>query len=105
VLTTGRPVYLPDITNSPAVPARRRAISGGVRSYLAVPMFHHGKAIGVLQIDSTHIDAFNAEDRLQLAATAPLVATALRQRTRLAAVPVPRETGDIATAPAQPNAQ
>ncbi len=89
VLSTGRPVYLPDITNSPAVPTRRRAISGGVRSYLAVPLFHRGKAIGVLQIDSTHLDAFDAEDRLQLAATAPLVASALRQRTRMAAVPAP----------------
>ncbi len=90
VLTTGRPVYLPDITSSPAVPARRRAISGGVRSYLAVPLFHRGKAIGVLQIDSTHLDAFDSEDRLQLAAAAPLVASALRQRTRLTAVPGPR---------------
>jgi EAL domain-containing protein (putative c-di-GMP-specific phosphodiesterase class I)/GGDEF domain-containing protein len=103
VLTTGRPVYLPDITTSPAVPTRRRAISGGVRSYLAVPLFLRGEAIGVLQIDSTHIDAFNAQDRLQLAATAPLVASALRQRTRLAAVPEPRHTEDTAAAPAEPH--
>lgn len=102
VLATGRPVYLPDITTSPAVPTRRRAISGGVRSYLAVPLFLSGEAIGVLQIDSSHIDAFNAQDRLQLAAAAPLVASALRKRTRLVAVPEP-QADDTAAAPAEPH--
>lgn len=83
VLGTGRPVYLPDITASPAVPTRRRAISGGVRSYLAAPLFADGRAVGVLQIDSTHIDAFSSQDRLQLAATAPLVASAVQRSTLL----------------------
>lgn len=101
VLSTGRPVYLPDITASPAVPAGRRAISGGVRSYLAVPLFADGEAIGVLQVDSSHIDAFNPQDRLQLAATAPLVASALQQPTRLEAVPLPRPAQD--TAPGHPH--
>jgi EAL domain-containing protein (putative c-di-GMP-specific phosphodiesterase class I)/GGDEF domain-containing protein len=87
VLTTGRPVYLPDILASPAVPTRRRAISGGVRSYLAVPLFDRGQAIGVLQVDSSHVDAFGSADRLQLAATAPLLAATLRQPARLAVPP------------------
>lgn len=77
VLATGRPVYLPDITRSAAVPARKRAISGGVRSYLAMPLFSAGRPVGVLQIDSTFVDAFTTQDRLELAATAALVAAAL----------------------------
>lgn len=80
IAATGEPRYLPDITISAAVTAKRRRsnTSGGVRSWYGVPLVAEGRVIGVLQIDSTSVDAFSEEDRLILLSFASVVASAVR---------------------------
>lgn len=80
IAATGEPRYLPDITISAAVPATRRRsnTSSGVRSWYGVPLVAEGRIIGVLQIDSTEVDAFPDEDRLLLLSFASVVASAVQ---------------------------
>ena len=80
IAATGEPRYLPDITISAAVPAKRRRsnTSSGVRSWYGVPLVAEGRVIGVLQIDSTDVDAFSDEDRLILLSFASVVASAVQ---------------------------
>ena len=80
IAATGEPRYLPDITISAAVTAKRRRsnTSTGVRSWYGVPLVAEGRVIGVLQIDSTEVDAFSDEDRLILLSFAAVVASAVQ---------------------------
>src|SRR4051794_17795665 len=62
VILTEQAVYLPDLEVTPlhsgsAGGGGSKRVSTGVRSYLAVPLVVDGRAIGVLQIDSTEADA------------------------------------------------
>ena len=84
IAESGDPAYLPDITADPRVTAQRRkkSTSGGVRSYFGVPLIIEGRPIGVLQVDSTEVDAFDVEDRLAVLAFTPIVAAAV-QNARL----------------------
>jgi len=78
IAVTGEPRYLPDITIASTVTANRKAhTSRGVRSWYGVPLISEGRAIGVLQLDSTDVDAFDQNDRLAVLSFAPVVAQAL----------------------------
>ena len=84
IALTGEPRYLPDITIVAAVTPRRRTANSsmGVRSWYGVPLVAEGRTIGVLQIDSTLVDAFTDADRLLVLSFASVVASAV-QGTRL----------------------
>jgi signal transduction histidine kinase len=84
IAATGEPVYIPDITADERVypAARKPGVSGGVRSYFGVPLISGGVPIGVLQIDSPEVDAFDADVRDVVLAFAPSVAAAV-QNARL----------------------
>ena len=87
IAATGEPRYLPDITIVAAVQANAstNATSGGVRSYYGVPLLAEGRVIGVLQVDSTRVDAFDEQDRLLVLSFASVVASAV-QTARLFAM-------------------
>ncbi len=80
IAATGEPRYLPDITIVAALssPTARAATSTGVRSYFGVPLMAEGRVIGVLQIDSTEIDAFTERDQLLVLSFASVVAAAVQ---------------------------
>jgi diguanylate cyclase (GGDEF)-like protein/PAS domain S-box-containing protein len=79
IAVTGEPRYLPDITIASTVTASRRSnnSSSGVRSWYGVPLIAEGRPIGVMQVDSTEVDAFTEADRLAVLAFAPVVALAV----------------------------
>jgi len=79
IAVTGEPRYLPDITIASTVTAqrRKRAASEGVRSWYGVPLIAEGRPIGVLQVDSTELDAFDDDDRLAVLSFAPVVSLAV----------------------------
>jgi diguanylate cyclase (GGDEF)-like protein/PAS domain S-box-containing protein len=87
IAATGEPRYLPDITIVASVQANAgsNAVSGGVRSYYGVPLLAEGRVIGVLQVDSTRVDAFDEQDRLLVLSFASVVASAV-QTARLFAM-------------------
>jgi diguanylate cyclase (GGDEF)-like protein/PAS domain S-box-containing protein len=87
IAVTGEPRYLPDITIASTVTAQRRArnSSSGVRSWYGVPLIAEGRPMGVLQVDSTEVDAFDEADRLAVLAFAPVVALAVVTARRAAA--------------------
>ncbi|HWG93316.1 MAG TPA: EAL domain-containing protein, partial [Mycobacteriales bacterium] len=80
IAVTGEPRYLPDITIVSAVPAgrRTRSTSTGVRSYYGVPLVAEGRIVGVLQVDSTEVDAFDEADRLLVLSFASVVGSAVQ---------------------------
>ena len=55
-----------------------------MRSWYGVPLIAEGRPIGVLQIDSTTVDAFDDRDRLAVLAFAPVVALAVVTAQRAA---------------------
>ncbi len=79
IASSGEPRYLPDITIASTVTQKRRSksTSTGVRSWFGVPLICEGRPIGVLQVDSTRVDAFNESDRLAVLSFAPVVALAI----------------------------
>lgn len=77
VILTEQPIYLPDVDNDDR-PRSRRAMSTGVRSYLAVPLIADGQAIGVLQVDAATPSAWTDAQRLVFASVAPVVAAAIQ---------------------------
>ncbi|GAC1441013.1 MAG: hypothetical protein NVSMB55_07720 [Mycobacteriales bacterium] len=87
IASTGEPRYLPDITIVASVQAggSRNATSDGVRSYYGVPLLAEGRVIGVLQVDSTELDAFDEQDRLLVLSFASVVASAVQTARLFAA--------------------
>jgi diguanylate cyclase (GGDEF)-like protein len=88
IAVTGEPRYLPDITivgSVRATPGKQKATSTGVRSYYGVPLVAEGRIIGILQVDSTEVDAFDEQDRLLVLSFASVVASAV-QTARLFAL-------------------
>jgi diguanylate cyclase (GGDEF)-like protein/PAS domain S-box-containing protein len=79
IAVSGEPRYLPDITIASTVTAGRRQqnSSNGVRSWYGVPLIAEGRPIGVLQLDSTEVDAFDETDRMAVLSFAPVVALAV----------------------------
>jgi two-component system sensor histidine kinase KdpD len=81
-------VYSPDVTTDERVDARLRSLGSNapMRSYLAVPLVCLGDVIGLLQIDSSDVDAFDEEDRAVLDGLATQVAGAIESARRWEAV-------------------
>ncbi|MCW2708857.1 MAG: hypothetical protein JWM22_2699 [Frankiales bacterium] len=86
IAVTGEPRYLPDITIASTVTANRRSKSAstGVRSWFGVPLIAEGRPVGVLQVDSTRVDAFSEADRLAILSFAPVVTLAVVTAQRAA---------------------
>src|SRR3954467_12442849 len=80
IVLTERPVYLPDILSEGlnAPPPKANLSPDGVRSYFGVPLLAEGRALGVLQIDSTQTNAWDETDRMLIVCVAPLVAAAIQ---------------------------
>src|SRR4051812_34396387 len=76
VVLTEAPVYLPDIAADAGPDSRR--VSDGVRSYLGVPLVADGRAIGLLQVDSSQSNAWSDADRATFLCAAPVVAAAIQ---------------------------
>jgi signal transduction histidine kinase len=62
VATTGKPLRTGDVRKE----KRYVAISAGVRSEMAVPVEMRGQVVGLLNVDSKHIDAFTETDEARL---------------------------------------
>src|SRR4051812_23081681 len=77
VILTEQAVYLPDL-NLATMPGPNRRVSTGVRSYLGVPLVADGRAIGVLQVDSSQSNAWSDADRATFLCAAPVVAAAIQ---------------------------
>jgi signal transduction histidine kinase len=84
IALTGDPIYIPDIVVDERVhpEGRRKGLSGGVRSYFGAPLIERGTPIGVVQIDSRAIDAFDPAARETMLAFLPTI-TAAVQNARL----------------------
>jgi len=84
VIVNGQTIYSPDLDGDERVdPALRRLGSNaGMRSYLAVPLVCVGRVIGVLQVDSSELDAFDDEDVRVLQGLAVQVAGAIESARR-----------------------
>ena len=80
IAATGEPIYIPDITVDERVhpEGRKKGLSGGVRSYFGAPLIEHGAPVGVVQIDSTQVDAFGVADRELLLSFLPTISAAVQ---------------------------
>jgi signal transduction histidine kinase len=83
-ITEREPVYSPDVTADPRVDQAlaRSGSNQGMRSYLAAPLICLGEAIGVLQVDSSEVDAFDESDIHLLSGLAAQVAGAIESARR-----------------------
>lgn len=81
IAATCEPAYIPDVTVDERVhpEGRKAGLSGGVRSYFGAPLIMGGAAIGVVQIDSRRIDAFDGATRDTVLAFLPTIAAAVIQ--------------------------
>jgi signal transduction histidine kinase len=98
VVSTGRSIYSPDIQNDERVdPKLRKAGSNAPsRSYVAVPLMVLGQTIGVLQVDSNEVDAFDEDDIAVLEGLAVQVAGSIESaRRREDLIEVERMKGDF----------
>src|SRR3954470_3012653 len=84
VVATSTTINSPDIRTDERVDPAIRRIDSNVpaRSYLAVPLVVLGQTTGVLQVDSTEIDAFDADDVALLEGLAVQVAGAIESARR-----------------------
>jgi PAS domain S-box-containing protein len=75
---TGKPIFVPDISKEKAY------VEGGLGalSELAVPMRIGDKVLGVLNVESKELDAFNEKDRELLEILAAHAATAISNMTK-----------------------
>ncbi len=80
IAATGEPCYIPDITEDRRVypEGRAKGVSGGVRAYFGVPLILHGRPIGVVQLDSPRIDAFDEKTRSLVLSFVPTIAAAVQ---------------------------
>lgn len=80
IAATGETCYIPDVTVDPRVypQGRAKGVSGGVRAYFGVPLILHGETIGVVQLDSPLVDAFNEADRSLVLSFVPTIAAAVQ---------------------------
>ncbi|MGQ0434570.1 MAG: GAF domain-containing sensor histidine kinase [Microthrixaceae bacterium] len=80
IASTGEPCYIADITVDPRVhpEGRAKGVSGGVRAYFGVPLILHGQPIGVVQLDSPRVDAFDEPTRSLVLSFVPTIAAAVQ---------------------------
>lgn len=83
-ITGGDAIYSPDITVDPRVDQRLASMGSNrdMRSYLAAPLVCLGEVIGLLQVDSTQVDAFDQDDIHLLSGLAAQVAGAIESARR-----------------------
>lgn len=88
VVATGEPQYSPNIQEDDRVDPRLRTLgsNAAIRSYLAVPLVCLGRVIGVMQVDSSDPDAFDADDLAVLEGLAAQVAGAIESARRTEAM-------------------
>lgn len=84
VVAKGHTIYSPDIRTDPRVDREQieKNTNRRIVSYLAVPLVVFGEAIGVLQVDSNDIDAFDRDDQVLLEGLATQVAGAIESARR-----------------------
>lgn len=84
VVSTGLPVYSADVQHDPRVDPAIASVgtNATMRSYLAVPLVCLGQVIGLLQVDSSELDAFDADDLRVLEGLAAQVAGAIESARR-----------------------
>src|SRR5687768_6314867 len=84
VISTGQAMYSPDLPNDTRVDKAlaSRGSNAPSRSYLAVPLVVLGSTIGVLQIDSNEVDAFDDDDVAVLEGLAVQVAGSIESARR-----------------------
>jgi sigma-B regulation protein RsbU (phosphoserine phosphatase) len=70
---TKKAVVAPDVRREP----NYLPLVDAVRSEMAVPMIHHGRLVGVIDVESTELDAFKAEDLAMLQLIASRVASSI----------------------------
>jgi diguanylate cyclase (GGDEF)-like protein len=76
VFETGEPVYIPDVRSSPEF----RYYGGkrmDVRSFMCMPLMSRGKVIGVLNVNHSEPNAFDAESLATLSVMASFLAIAI----------------------------
>src|SRR3982750_2697907 len=71
--STRQPLLVPDVRKDP----RYLNALDAVRTELAVPMLVRGKLVGIIDLQSTHLDAFSEQDRALLALIATRVGVAI----------------------------
>lgn len=83
-ITEGDAIYSPDITRDPRVDQKLAATGSNreMRSYLAAPLVCLGEVIGLLQVDSAEVDAFDQDDIHLLSGLAAQVAGAIESARR-----------------------
>lgn len=88
VVATGAPVYSPDVQQDPRVDPALRTVgtNATMRSYLGVPLVCLRRVIGLLQVDSEEVDAFDEDDLRVLEGLAAQVAGAIESARRYEAV-------------------
>jgi signal transduction histidine kinase len=82
VAKTGRPLRVPDVRADP----RYISVRDNIRSELAVPLMVADTLIGVLNVDSTRLNAFSADDEELLVALANQAANVIHNSWLYAAV-------------------
>lgn len=80
IAATGEPCYIADIAMDPRVhpEGRAKGVSSGVRAYFGVPLILHGEPIGVVQLDSPQVGAFDEGDRALVLSFVPTIAAAVQ---------------------------
>lgn len=83
-VVSGQPVYSPDLDNDDRVLRSLRVMgsNAAMKSYLAVPLVVLGEVIGVVQVDSSEVDAFSEDDLALLEGLATQVAGAIESARR-----------------------
>jgi K+-sensing histidine kinase KdpD len=88
VIATGKAVLSANLDDDDRVmpDVRSTGTNAAMRSYLAVPMVCLGETIGALQIDSSEVDAFDADDVTLLEGLAAQVAAIIASARRFSLV-------------------
>lgn len=88
IVTTGEPLYSPNIREDPRVSAAVAGLGSNatIRSYIGVPLIVLGEVIGLLQVDSANVDAFTEDDLHALEGLGTQVAGAIESARRYEAV-------------------
>jgi K+-sensing histidine kinase KdpD len=83
-IAEGRVIYSPDVDTDDRVYSAARGLGPdtGIKTVLLVPLVCLGEAIGVIEVDSTEVDAFDEIDRTVLEGLATQVAGAIESARR-----------------------
>lgn len=80
IAADGEPLYVPDLEARDDLDERSLArLRGGVRSWLGAPLIMSGRPLGVVQIESRRVDAFDERTRERVLSFVPTIAAAVVQ--------------------------